>query len=302
MSTEQGIKTVVYQNSSWTINANLIGNYDDFMIVEDLTFPEGPDWKDLNAEKIEISSVDVDVKTGYNFTTPVSINQGYITKDFPVYMNFYMGNTATETKQMSWGKYNLAGKSAKGSATTGVKSSYGSQYYKTVLSKKPETGEVITELVANKVNLSGTIDDFNLESEKIILQKGRVVIFIRMADLVVDKDRYLIKGNSPVEGGEGSGSGSGESGEGSGESTAARSRLLVKYLREKSGEKEQPVEAKKESRKGKRSQPTPEPTPVADERQFIEKPVELEDGSKSLILDITFFIGVTFHITYWRKN
>lgn len=295
MSSDKGIQTVIYQNSTWTINANLIGNYDDFMIVEDLTFPEGEDWKALNAEKIQIDSVDVDVKTGYNFTTPVSVNQGYITKDFPVYMNFYMGNTATETKQMSWGKYNLAGKSAKGSATTGVKSSYGSQYYKTVLSKAPESGDVIAELVANKVNLAGTIDDFNLESEKIILQKGRVVIFIRMADLVIDKDRYLIKGNSPVEGGNGSGSGEGS------DQGAARSRLLVKYLRDKAGEKEQQVESKKESRKGKRN-PPPQPEPVVDDRQFIEKPIELEDGSKQLILDITFFIGVTFHITYWRKN
>lgn len=291
----EGIQTVVYQNKTCTINANLIGNYDDFMFVEDLTFPEGPDWKDLNAEKIQIDSVDVDVKTGYNFTTPTAINQGYVTKDFPVYMNFYMGNTATEFKQMTWGKYNLAGKSAKGSATTGVKSSYGSQYYKTVLTQAPE-GEVKAELIANKVNLSGTIDDFNLESEKIILQKGRVVIFVRMADLVVDADRYLTKGNS-TPGSSESGSGSGE-----GEDTgSARSRLLVKYLKGKSGEPEKPIEAKKESRKGKRSQPESQP-PVVDERHFIEKPIELEDGSKQLILDVTFFIGITFHITYWRKN
>ena len=293
MSSDKGIQTVIYQNSTWTIDANLIGNYDDFMIVEDLTFPEGPDWKALNAEKIEISSVDVDVKTGYNFTTPTAINQGYITKDFPVYMNFYMGNTATETKQMSWGKYNLAGKSAKGSATTGVKSSYGSQYYKTVLTKAPETGEVISELVANKVNLAGTIDDFNLESEKIILQKGRVVIFVRMADLVVNKDRYLTKGNSAADG---SGSSDGS------DQGAARGRLLVKYLREKGGEKYEEKEEKRETRKGKRNPPQPQPQPVVDDRQFIENPIVLEDGNKSLILNVTFFIGVTFHITYWRKD
>ena len=114
-----------------------------------------------------------------------------------------------------------------------------------------------------------------------------------MADLVVNKDKYLTKGNSAADG-----SGSSDSDQG-----AARSRLLVKYLREKGGEKyEEKEDTKRETRKGKRNPPQPQPQPVVDDRQFIEKPIELEDGSKSLILNVTFFIGVTFHITYWRKD
>lgn len=292
-----GSKAVIYQNSTWTINANLIGNYKDFMIYEDLLFPQGPDWKELEAEKIQIDSVDVDVKTGYNFTTPSAINQGYITKDIPVYMNFYMGNTATEEPK-SWGKMNLSGKSAKGSMTTGVKSSYGSRYYKTVLSKPPEgSDESVASLVLTKSNDDGTIDDHNLKSENIILQKGRVVIYVRMADLVVEKGKYLTTGNKEPGSSSGSGSGSG-SGEGE-EGATLRNRTVVAYLKGKSGKTEQVIEVKKDSRKGKRN-PPPQPEEPEDDREFIEKPIILENGKKSLILDATFFIGVTYHITYTR--
>ena len=180
--------------------------------------------------------------------------------------------------------------------TTGVKSSYGSRYYKTVLSRpaKDET-ESVASLVLAKDNSDSTIDDHNLKADNTILQKGRVVIYVRMADLVVDKARYLTAGNKDPENDEPPSDGSGE-----GETATLRDRTIIAYLKEKSGKKEQVVEVKKDSRKGKRN-PPPQPEEPEDDREFIEKPVILENGKKSLILDATFFIGVTYHITYSRN-
>lgn len=281
--TTEGIDTTIYQSQLYRVRANLINSEGDFLFINNIMFPEGEDWKALNYSKIQLRSVEVEVKPYYNFATMSASGAGKISGDFPIYVNFYTGNTVAEKVPMDFSKIILAGKYVKGSATTGVKGEFGSQYFKTVLDKKPTTEEDLTKAnVDLKDNDTTSIDDFNMESEKVILQKGRVVVCIRQSDFHVPKENFLDKPNSSKDE----------------ETGSANAGAILRHLRAKAGE---PVveEGRKKGKKG--GNPI---TPV-DGYLYPEDPIEEGEGTaktQSLVLDYTFWLICKYNITYWRKQ
>lgn len=285
-----GIDTTVYQSQLYRIRSDLIKAEGDYLFLNNIMFPEGNDWKALNYSKIQLRSVEVEVKPYYNFATMSASGAGKISGDFPIYVNFYTGNTVAETVPMDFSQIILSGKYVKGSATTGVKAEFGSQYFKTVLAQKPQSEEDLTKAnIATKMNDTTTIDDFNLDSDKVILQKGRVVVCVRQSDFHVPKENFLSAPNSSKEEGSGSGSTAG---------------AILKHLKAKVGEEVQEVEPKvKKSRKGGNpggsgSDPKPE---TDSEYLYPEDPI-VEGEKQSLILDYSFWLICKYNITYWRNK
>lgn len=287
------LKAKLIQTKLRRFRANVVGATKDFLYVVPVLFPEGPDWQSLNATKIELEDVEVEMKPYYNFATLSGSDKGVVSGDYPVYMNFYTGNTAGETESRDMSKYILAGNYVLGSATTGVKARYGGKYYKTIFSKEvsKEDLEQWKEYIANKDNDSNTIDDYNLESGKILLQKGRVVICIRKDDFMLNADEVITEENPTGE------EGTGSTGNGA----------ILRHLAQKRGVKEVQEEApRKKGRKvasGNPGSQNPPPQPV-DDKVYCEDPIVIDDGDgkshKELIIDLPFWIITTLHIKYWR--
>lgn len=289
----------IVQSKFRRFRANVVGATKDFMYVVPVLFPEGSDWDSLNASKIQLEEVEVEMKPYYNFCTLAGANKGVVSGDFPVYMNFYTGNTALELESYDMSKYILSGKYVVGSATTGVKARYGSLYYKTVIDKEPTANTTQDELkssIVTKENSDNTIDNFLMENGKFILQKGRVVICLRKSDFIMDTDEVVTEENP-----------TGESGSGNG--------AVLRHLRSKMHQPAAPAKAavkeapkRKAGRKhpGPEPEPEPEPTPVVDPNTYCEEPIVIDDGDgkshEELIIDLPFWILTTFHIKYWRNS
>lgn len=312
-----GIPTVIYQTSAWRFRANLIEQTNDFVAVEQVFFGTDYDWTALNAEKLRINKVDIEVKPAYNFANMAAYGQGVVTCDFPVYMNFFMTNTAGEKNLVkNWAEY-LSGKTAMGYATTGVKSTFNGNYYKTVfaLSSLPTTTEPEKqpEIQQKETLPKSTVDNWSLQGKNIVLQKGRIVVYVKLSDFKLAEGHCLTKGNAPLPGEKSPDSGSSD---GDGQGQGATKLDLLRYLRKKGGlpEPEEPenvvVKSRKEtSRKAKRTQNPPEPenppdTPVQPTTKFVEGWIEDvavdAEGKQSLILDYVFWIKSIFSIEYWR--
>lgn len=305
-----GIPTVIYQTSAWRFRANLIEQTNDFVAVEQVFFGTDYDWTALKAEKLQIDRVDIEVKPAYNFANMAAYGQGVVTSDFPVYMNFFMTNTAGEKDLIkNWAEY-LSGKTAMGYATTGVKSTFNGNYFKTVFDVK-SLAEDKTEISQKETIQKSTVDNWSLQGKNIVLQKGRIVVYVKLSDFKLAEGHCLTKGNAPLPGEKSPDSGSDGSDQG------ATRHDLLKYLRKKGGlpEPEEPestvVKGRKETgRKAKRTQnPNPEPEPTPDTpaqptTKFVEGWIEDvavdAEGKQSLILDYVFWVKSIFSIKYWR--
>ena len=278
-----GIETSIYQTHLFRLRSDIMKAEGDYLFIENLTFPDGEDWKALNANKIQLIDAVVEVKPYYNFATMAANGKGQISGDFPVYMNFYTGNTVAEEIPMNFSKIILSGKYVRGSATTGVKATYGPEYFKTVLATAPQTESDLAKAnIANKENASQTIDDYLMESDKIVLQKGRVVICIRQSDFHVPKENLLTAPNS-VEGADSGTAGS-----------------ILRHLKCKAGK---PIEEEDLS-KGKKGRKGGNPNTTND-YLYPEDPVVIGEGSsaeKSLILDYPFWVTTKYTFKYWRKD
>lgn len=284
----------IVQSKFRRFRANVVGATKDFMYVVPVLFPEGSDWDSLNASKIQLEEVEVEMKPYYNFCTLAGSGKGVVSGDYPVYMNFYTGNTALELETFDMSKYILSGKYVVGSATTGVKARYGSLYYKTVIDKEPTADTTQDELkssIVTKENSDNTIDNFLMENGKFILQKGRVVICLRKSDFIMDTDEVVTEENPTGEAGKPNGA-------------------ILRHLRSKMHQPEAPAKEAKEApkkRTRKQTPPTPpQPTPVVDPITYCEEPIVVEDGDgkthEELIIDLPFWIITTFHIKYWRNS
>ena len=284
----------IVQSKFRRFRANVVGATKDFMYVVPVLFPEGSDWDSLNASKIQLEEVEVEMKPYYNFCTLAGANKGVVSGDFPVYMNFYTGNTALEPESYDMSKYILSGKYVVGSATTGVKARYGSLYYKTVVDKEPTANTTQDELkssIVTKENSDNTIDNFLMENGKFILQKGRVVICLRKSDFIMDTDEVVTEENPTGEAGKPNGA-------------------ILRHLRSKMHQPEAPAKEAKEAPKKRTRKQTPpsppQPTPVVDPNTYCEEPIVIDDGDgkshEELIIDLPFWIMTTFHIKYWRNS
>lgn len=284
----------IVQSKFRRFRANVVGATKDFMYVVPVLFPEGSDWDSLNASKIQLEEVEVEMKPYYNFCTLAGSGKGVVSGDYPVYMNFYTGNTALELESYDMSKYILSGKYVVGSATTGVKARYGSLYYKTVIDKEPSadtTQEELKSSIVTKENSDNTIDNFLMENGKFILQKGRVVICLRKSDFIMDTDEVVTEENPTGEARKPNGA-------------------ILRHLRSKMHQPEAPAKEAKEApkkRTRKQTPPTPpQPQPVVDPITYCEEPIVIDDGDgkshEELIIDLPFWIITTFHIKYWRNS
>lgn len=295
----------IVQTKFRRFRANVVGATKDFMYVIPILFPEGPDWDDLHAAKIQIEEVEVEIKPYYNFATLAGADKGVVSGDYPVYMNFYTGNTAGEDESRDMSKYILSGKYVLGSATTGVKARYGAIYYKTVLDgaitdKDQSAIEDIKSKIRNKENADKTIDDFLLLSDSVILQKGRVVLCLR-------KDDFMMKTNEVVT----------ETNPGTGENGNGNNGAILRHLLEKGKKAGKPeTVADQPRKKGRKIQSSSggsggnggndnDPEPLDPNITYCEDPIIVEDdaGKKhwELMIDLPFWVMTTFHIKYWRE-
>ena len=310
MQGENTVRATIYQSHLWRFRGNLIEQERDFVAVEEIFFGDDYDWRALEVEKVIIDSVDFEVKPAYNFTNMAAYGQGVITSDFPVYVNFFISNTAEEKGQVrNWAKY-LSGSSARGHATTGVKSKYDGRWYKTVVAQAE--GAEASVKITQKENGTTTIDNWTLYSDNVVLQKGRVVVYVKLSDFKIQGARCITAGNAPKEGEKSPD----EDGDGSGNGNGMLRTNLLHYLRRKAGKpeiekKEEVVKTKKDTRRIKRN-PAPgdddieqTPTQFVPYTKFdpawIEDPlIKTANGDKELILDFVFWVETTFKIRYTR--
>lgn len=255
---------------------------DEYLFNFPLTFPSGSDWEALGMEKFRIDSLKVSLTPYYNFTTPASKAPGAISGDFPLRVTIFSGNTAGEQQSTKFSNYIRTGKYVLGRAYSGVSADFGSVVYKTVLAQKPESEEDIQKLqdIVDKSNNTRVIDASLLNTGKIVLQKGRIVICIKKQDLV----GQLLNAVGDDDNGNG----------------AAR-RILKKLVGESKGE-----EPKQEARKGKKrtgGNPTPEPqvtTFYPDEPEILNEGTE--NQKEQLMLDYCFYITEEYKLHYSRSD
>lgn len=263
------------QTELFKIKADVTKCTKDFLIDIPLIIGQGDDWKAANISKFVINDVDIAVKPAYNFCTQASSEMGKVSVDFPVRLAFYSGNTVAEPQLGSYSDYSLDSRVELGSATTGVKAHYGGNIFKTLLYDEiPEsTDELKKSDVMQKDQIKGWVDNFTLENPRAVMQKGRVVVCVKLSDLKVDKD-HLITGD---------------------DTTGATRRIIRAILNRKRMFGAQ--EEKKVQKKGRQqiSQPAPEPTPVPESDGYCDN---LVDGK--LMIDYPFYVTQIYDVTYQR--
>lgn len=271
------------QTELYKIKADITKATKDFLVDIPLIIGQGEDWKAANISKFVINDVDIAVKPAYNFCTMASSEMGKVSVDFPLRLAFYSGNTVAEDQLASYSDYALDSRVELGSATTGVKAHYGGNIFKTLLFEElPENTEELKKGdVMQKDQIKGWVDDFTLENPRAVMQKGRVVVCVKLSDLKLDKD-HLITGE---------------------DSNGATRRVIRAILnRRKMFSKGEPAkEDKKAVRKGRQQQqqpPEPEPQPdVPDADKYCDS---LVDGK--LMLDYPFYVTQVYDVTYQRTT
>lgn len=248
------ITQTIYQSDYRIIDADLMTvNDGDFVFYVPLVIDGKGDWASLNCEKLYIDGLDVEVKPDFNLAIQPEEELGRVNTDFPIYINYYTGNTAGENDPVAWSDCILAGKYSDATATSSMKASYGNLVYKTILEAAPGEGQEITvQDIRDKQNTTSTQDGFNLESSKVILQKGRVGICIKTKDFWCDPSTEVLKNTGVM---------------GSNHSIARMLRERQSRLEGAREAKEEPEKKEREAPKRKcaKQNPPPQPTPVEPE-------------------------------------
>ena len=246
------ITQTIYQSDYRMIDADLMTAKDgEFVFYVPLVVNYEGDWASLNCEKLYIDGLDVEVKPDFNLAVQPEEELGRVNTDFPVYINYYTGNTAGEQDPPAWSDCILAGKYSDATATSSMKASYGNLVYKTILEAAPGEGEEIQlKDIRDKQNTTSTQDGFNLESSKVILQKGRVAICIKTKDFWCDPSSEVLKDTGVLR------------------SNGAILRMLREKQRRLEGvreAKEEPEKKEREAPKRKCAKQNQPPTPTEPE-------------------------------------
>lgn len=283
MSTESQV--TFYQSSLVNIRSVITGDDDDNLIIVPITIPEGDDWKNLRAEDFRIDGVTFNVQPYYNNASMInkSVGDGVVTGDFPIYMQFFAGNTFDETSATNMNELLYTGVYVKGTSTTGATASLNGTVFKTILAD------------GDKQKANGFIDASLLSNPNVNLQLGHVALSIRKSDF-----KIAYKSNSdetPVE--------------------AMRKRLAakgksaeVKDIKETKETKEVKEERKQGNtrRSNNRSCPKPEPEPepepeddkaVIPSASSIYPEITAADGSLTVYYNAWIITQVD--LTYHRK-
>lgn len=270
------------QTELFRIKADITKATKDFLVDIPILIGLGEDWKAANISKFRINDVDVSVKPAYNFCTQASSEMGKVSVDFPLRLAFYSGNTVAEEQLPSYSDYALDSRVELGSATTGVKAHYQGSVFKTLLfADLPEDKSDLTPSdIMQKEQPTGWIDNFTLQNTRAIMQKGRVVVCVRLADLKLDKD-HLITGD---------------------DSNGATRRVIRAILNRKKMfakpvEEERKVASKKAGRQQPPPQPPVDPNEVPIEDRFCDN---LDEKNGTLMLDFPFYVTQIYDVTYQR--
>lgn len=268
------------QTELYKIKADITKATKDFLVDIPLIIGQGEDWKAAQISKFIINDVDISVKPAYNFCTMASSEMGKVSVDFPLRLAFYSGNTVAEGQLASYSDYALDSRVELGSATTGVKAHYGGNIFKTLFFSEVSE-DIASSDIMQKDQIKGWVDDFTLENPRAVLQKGRVVVCVRLADLKVDKDHLIV-----------------------GEDSNGATRRVIRAIlnRKKMFGKEEPAkEEKKAVRKGRQQPaPEPEPEPTPDVPEADKYCDSLVDGK--LMLDYPFYVTQVYDVTYQRTT
>lgn len=297
-----GIQATCVTHTLCKIDTNICEQDKDFIIQVPLIFPEGTDFELLDFEKLNIDSVDIDIKPYDNFTVKNAGKEGWINGDFPVYLNVYTGNTIGDSAPTSFSSFVLRGEYRVGTATSGIHATLTGRWFKTVFGKVPETTADVKMNIVNKENGTQTIDDSVAEGPNTILQKGIISIGIKMSDFICKAANVLKSGNIKNEYTK-------EQGE---DKDTAAIRILEHI---KSKEKRfnelynlSPKEevAKKVKKSKKNTPPSDDDLPVEggvlkDGEEWVEDPI-VEDGKNVLRLNYIFWVRATYNVTYWRRR
>lgn len=266
------------QTALYKIKADITKATKDFTVNIPLIVGEGPDWPAAKISKFVINDVDISVKPAYNFCTQASSEMGKVSVDFPLRLAFYSGNTVAEKDLTSYSEYALDSRVELGSATTGVKAHYGGSVFKTTLINEAteDQGALKPSDILQKDQTSGWIDNYTLDNLRAVIQKGRVVVSIKLADLKVDKD-HLITGD---------------------DSNGAARRIIRSILNRKKAfgkEQEDKKEEKKAVRKGRQQEFEEQPPAPTVQGEYCDSVV---DGK--LTLDFPFYVTQVYNVTYQR--
>lgn len=261
------------------IKADITKCTKDFLFDIPLIIGEGSDWKAAKISKLKINSVEMAVKPAYNFCTQASSEMGKVSVDFPVRLAFYSGNTVGEKEPETFSEYMLDSKVELGTATTGVKARFGSQIFRTLLTKDVISDDDVINVgdILQKEQSQGWTDNFSLTNNKVVLQKGRIVVCVKLEDLIVDKENLRTED---------------ESGNGNGSARRVIRAILGKSIKEE-------VKEEKKAVKGARRQPAPEPQPQPVEQKIYCDNLA-QDGT--LMLDYPFYITQIYDVTYMRTS
>lgn len=165
----------LYQSKLVKIQSNVLNSDKDNMVIVPITVPEGPDWSLLRAEDFEITSGEIIIQPYYNGAMQVNrmVEDGTITGDFPIYMQFFTGNTYKEEQAEGMNELIYSGIYTKGTATTGTRATIKGTVYKTVVD------------TMDKEKMTGKIDASLLSNSKVNLQLGHVALSVRKEDFKV---------------------------------------------------------------------------------------------------------------------
>ena len=272
------------QTELYRIKADITKATKDFLIDIPLILGQGEDWKAANISKFVVEDVDIAVKPAYNFCTQASSEMGKVSVDFPLRLAFYSGNTVAEGQLASYSEYALDSRVELGSATTGVKAHYQGKVFKTLLYSEIEPSDTLdTSDIMQKDQINGWVDNFTLENPRAVLQKGRVIVCVRLDDLRLDKE-HLITGD---------------------DSNGATRRVIRAILNKKKmfAKPVKQEEKKVVSKKAGRQQPPPQPEPQPDPDEVPEEDKycdNINSETKSLMLDFPFYVTQVYKVTYQR--
>lgn len=261
-------EVTVCQTYPVRIECNVADSEDDReMVIVPLILGEGNDWDKIDPEMFKIKDVNISINPYYQNSMVVNQSiEGYVSGDYPVYVQAFSGNTYNEGDATKMNELIFTGTYLSAGSNSTIRTNFKSKnIYKTVINSDDKTQAVNKEVISRGTVIDGSL----LKNPNVVLQLGHIAMSIRKEDF---QPKYISGKNDST---------------GTMLSSIEKRRKKIELLQEK--------EKEKHICKGK-MQPKPEPEPEPSDNKYVDS---LVNGK--LICNYQAYIRAEITIEYTRK-
>ncbi|GAB1219003.1 hypothetical protein ENUP19_0011G0029 [Entamoeba nuttalli] len=174
-------EVTVCQTYPVRIECNVAESEDDReMVIVPLILGQGADWDKIDPEMFEIKDINITINPYYQNSMMVNQSiEGYVSGDYPVYVQAFSGNTYNEGDATKMNELIFTGTYLSAGSNSTIRSNFKSKnIYKTVINTDDKTQAINKEVISRGTVIDGSL----LKNPNVVLQLGHIALSIRKED------------------------------------------------------------------------------------------------------------------------